>query len=103
MLTAGRSVAFSGVTVAIAMAGLILPPLAFVRSMGLGGVLAVLLTVLGSLTALPAMLALLGERVNSPRLIRAERAVELGQSARERAPWTASPAASRPAPSWRDP
>ncbi|WP_026298877.1 MMPL family transporter [Deinococcus aquatilis] len=70
MLTAGRSVAFSGVTVAIAMAGLILPPLAFVRSMGLGGVLAVLLTVLASLTALPAMLALLGERVNSPRILK---------------------------------
>ncbi|UQN07551.1 MMPL family transporter [Deinococcus sp. QL22] len=70
VLTAGRSVAFSGVTVAIAMAGLILPPLAFVRSMGLGGVLAVLLTVLASLTALPAMLALLGERVNSPRILK---------------------------------
>ncbi|ANE42469.1 MMPL family transporter [Deinococcus puniceus] len=70
MLTAGRSVAFSGITVAIAMAGLILPPLAFVRSMGLGGVLAVLLTILASLTALPAMLALLGERVNSPRILK---------------------------------
>lgn len=35
--TAGRSVLFSGLTVAIAMAALILPPIAFVRSMGLGG------------------------------------------------------------------
>ena len=56
VLTAGRSVLFSGLTVAIAMAALILPPIAFVRSMGLGGVLAVLLTVLASVTALPALL-----------------------------------------------
>lgn len=70
VLTAGRSVLFSGLTVAIAMAALILPPIAFVRSMGLGGVLVVLLTVLASVTALPALLALLGERVNSPRRLR---------------------------------
>ncbi|CAM3236481.1 MMPL family transporter [Deinococcus deserti] len=81
MLSAGRSVAFSGLTVAIAMAALILPPIAFVRSMGLGGVLVVLLTVVASLTALPALLALLGERVNSPRIIRF--------------PWGQSPAASQ--------
>ncbi|GGB65794.1 MMPL family transporter [Deinococcus soli (ex Cha et al. 2016)] len=68
--TAGRSVTFSGLTVAIAMAGLILPPIAFVRSIGIGGVLAVLLTVLASLTALPALLALLGDRVNHPRFTR---------------------------------
>jgi RND superfamily putative drug exporter len=80
VLTAGRSVIFSGLTVAIAMAALILPPIAFVRSMGLGGVLVVLLTVLASVTALPALLALLGERVNSPR--------------RLRFPWTRNAAAS---------
>ena len=68
LLTAGRSVAFSGLTVAVAMAALIIPPLAFVRGMGLGGVLVVLLTVLASITALPACFTLLGERVNSPRL-----------------------------------
>lgn len=70
VLTAGRSVAFSGLTVAIAMAALIIPPLAFVRSMGVGGVLAVLLTVLASVTALPALFTLLGARVNSPRVLR---------------------------------
>ncbi|UBV42242.1 MMPL family transporter [Deinococcus taeanensis] len=82
--TAGRSVAFSGLTVAIAMAGLILPPIAFVRSIGIGGVLAVLLTVLASLTALPAMLALLGERVNSPRLLK----FTWAQSGAASAAWT---------------
>ncbi len=65
--TAGRAVAFSGLTVAIAMAALLIPNLAFVRSMGIGGVLVVLVTVLTSITAVPALMALLGERVNSPR------------------------------------
>ncbi len=65
--TAGRAVAFSGLTVAIAMAALLIPNLAFVRSMGIGGVLVVLVTVLTSVTAVPALMALLGERVNSPR------------------------------------
>ncbi|WP_102126032.1 MMPL family transporter [Deinococcus planocerae] len=85
VLTAGRSVLFSGLTVAIAMAALILPPIAFVRSMGLGGVLAVLLTVLASVTALPALLALLGERVNSPRLLR----FTWSQNAAASGAWTA--------------
>ncbi len=83
--TAGRSVAFSGVTVAIAMAGLIIPSVAFVRSIGVGGVLIVLLTVLASLTALPAMLTLLGERVNSPRILR----ISWAQSDSASAGWTA--------------
>ncbi|MFC4426519.1 MMPL family transporter [Deinococcus navajonensis] len=85
VLSAGRSVAFSGLTVAIAMAALILPPLAFVRSMGLGGVLVVLLTVLASLSALPALLALLGERVNSPRILK----FPWGQNAAASGAWTA--------------
>ncbi|WP_339094493.1 MMPL family transporter [Deinococcus sp. VB142] len=79
--TAGRSVLFSGATVAIAMAGLMLPPLSFVRSIGIGGVLAVVLTVLASLTALPALLSLLGERVNAPKILRSN--------------WAQSPEASR--------
>lgn len=94
MLTAGRSVLFSGVTVAMAMAALLLPPIPFVRSLGIGGVLAVLFTVLASLTALPAMLALLGERVNWPRLSQTKvrprwKGFEFGQSNRESALWTA--------------
>ena len=90
VLTAGRSVAFSGVTVAMAMAALLLPPIPFVRSLGIGGVLAVLFTVLSSLTALPAVLTLLGEKVNWPHLaFRGLRALEFGQSARESALWTA--------------
>ena len=94
VLTAGRSVAFSGVTVGLAMAALLLPPIAFVRSLGIGGVLAVLFTVLASLTVLPAMLVLLGERVNWPRfdqlrLTSRWRGLDFGQSTRESALWTA--------------
>lgn len=85
VLTAGRSVTFSGLTVAIAMAGLIVPPVIFVRSLGIGGVLVVLLTVLASLTALPAMLALLGDRVNSPRVLK----IGWSQNAGASAAWTA--------------
>ncbi|GGR02389.1 MMPL family transporter [Deinococcus ruber] len=85
VLTAGRSVAFSGLTVAVAMAALIIPPLAFVRGMGFGGVLVVLLTVLVSITALPACFVLLGERVNSPRLLK----LTWSQNARASEAWTA--------------
>ncbi len=65
--TAGRTVASSGLVVAIAMGAMLVPDLTFIRSMGVGGVMSITLTVLASITLLPAILALLGERVNSPR------------------------------------
>jgi putative drug exporter of the RND superfamily len=65
--TAGRAVSFSGLTVAIAMGALLIPDLLFIRSIGVAGVLAVLMTVLVSITAVPALLAIIGDRVNSPR------------------------------------
>jgi RND superfamily putative drug exporter len=65
--TAGRAVAFSGLTVAIAMGALLIPDLLFIRSIGVAGVLAVLMTVLVAISAVPALLAIIGERVNSPR------------------------------------
>lgn len=65
--TAGRAVAFSGLVVALAMGAMIVPDLTFIRSMGIGGVMATLTTVLASLTLLPALLTLVGERINSPR------------------------------------
>lgn len=65
--TAGRAVAFSGLVVALAMGAMIIPDLTFIRSMGIGGVMAVIMTVLASLTLLPALLTLVGERINSPR------------------------------------
>ena len=65
--TAGRSIAFSGLTVVIALMALLVPDHTFVRSMGIGGIAVVAITVLASLTAVPAALSLLGPRINSPR------------------------------------
>ena len=70
MATAGRTVAFSGITVAIALGGLLFFPQMFLRSMGLGGMAVVLVDMLAALTILPALLALLGKRVDALRLVR---------------------------------
>ncbi len=66
--TAGRTVAVSGVTVAVALASLMLFPEVFLRSMGYGGVATVLVDMLAALTVLPALLAVLGPRVNALRV-----------------------------------
>ncbi len=68
MGTAGRTVLFSGLTVAAAMSSLIIFPQAFLRSMGYGGMAAVLVAMLAALTVLPAVLRLLGRRVDGGRL-----------------------------------
>ncbi len=68
MATAGRTVAFSGITVAISLASLLLFPQVFLRSMGFGGMAAVLVAMVGALTVLPALLAVLGHRVDSLRI-----------------------------------
>ena len=77
MATAGRTVFFSSLTVAAALASLLVFPQRFLYSMGLGGSLVALLAALIALTVLPAVLALLGNRVNalSPKFLqrRAER------------------------------
>ena len=65
MATAGRTVAFSGLTVAISLASLLFFPQVFLRSMGFGGMAAVLVAMVGALTVLPALLAVLGPRVRS--------------------------------------
>jgi RND superfamily putative drug exporter len=65
MQTAGRTVMFSGLTVAISLLSLLVFPQMFLRSMGLGGAAAVIVAMLAALTVLPAALALLGHRVNS--------------------------------------
>ncbi|MGY1701827.1 MMPL family transporter [Geodermatophilus sp. SYSU D00766] len=65
MATAGRTVAVSGVTVALSLAGLLIFPQVFLRSMGFGGMSAVLVAMLAALTLLPALLAVLGPRVDA--------------------------------------
>ena len=71
--TAGRTVAVSGITVAVALSSLMLFPEVFLRSMGYGGVATVLVDMIAALTLLPALLALLGHRVNSLRVRRLAR------------------------------
>src|SRR5579885_1854786 len=73
--TAGRAVAFSGLTVAIGLFGLTFFHINMLHSVGLGGMLVVLLAVLAALTLLPAALFILGTRVNAlpvrfPRLLK---------------------------------
>jgi uncharacterized membrane protein YdfJ with MMPL/SSD domain len=62
--TAGRTVFFSGLTVSVSLLSLLLFPEGFLRSMGLGAIGAVVVAMLAALTILPAILALLGRRVN---------------------------------------
>jgi trehalose monomycolate/heme transporter len=71
--TAGRTVAVSGITVALALASLMLFPETFLRSMGYGGVATVLVDMLAALTVMPALLAILGPRVNALRIRRTVR------------------------------
>jgi RND superfamily putative drug exporter len=69
MTHAGRSVIISGSTVAVGLLSMVVLPVPFIRSMGIGGMLIPAVSVLASLTLLPALLATLGERINSVRVI----------------------------------
>jgi putative drug exporter of the RND superfamily len=69
MTHAGRSVIVSGSTVAIGLLSMILLPLPFIRSIGLGGMLIPAVAVLAAITLLPALLSLLGPRINSVRVM----------------------------------
>jgi trehalose monomycolate/heme transporter len=68
LATAGRTVLFSGLTVAASLASLLLFPQNFLRSMGLGGMAAVLVAMVAALTVLPAVLTLLGRRIDAGRM-----------------------------------
>jgi len=68
MATAGRTVMFSGLTVAVSLASLLLFPQVFLRSMGFGGMAAVLVAMVTALTILPALLAVLGPKVDAGRM-----------------------------------
>jgi RND superfamily putative drug exporter len=68
--TAGRAIFFSGLTVLIGLAGLTIFPFMFLRSVGAAGVLVVFFAVLAALTLLPALLGLLGARINALAIIK---------------------------------
>jgi len=68
MATAGRAVLFSGLTVAIGLLALVLLPIPFLRSVGYGGMLIPLVSMLVASTLLPVLLASVGRRIDWPRL-----------------------------------
>ncbi len=65
--TASKAVLFSGMTVVLALIGLFLIPTTIYRSLGTGAVLVVIVAVAAMLTLIPALLALLGDKVDWPR------------------------------------
>jgi putative drug exporter of the RND superfamily len=67
MAHAGRSVVFSGLTVAIGLLAMIVIPVPFLRSVGYAGVLVPLVSVIVSLTLLPVILATIGPKLDWPR------------------------------------
>jgi RND superfamily putative drug exporter len=69
MTHAGRSVIVSGSTVAVGLLSMLILPLPFIRSIGIGGLLIPTVSVLAAITLLPALLATLGTRINSVRLL----------------------------------
>jgi uncharacterized membrane protein YdfJ with MMPL/SSD domain len=85
--TAGRTVLFSAVTVAAALAAMIVFPLRFLYSMGVGGVLVALTAAFVSLTLLPALLAALGPRVNALGLRRWQVATRRDAAHVREGPW----------------
>ncbi len=69
MTHAGRSVIVSGTTVAVGLVSMVIIPLPFIRSIGLGGMLIPAVSVLAAITLLPALLSVLGTRINSVRVL----------------------------------
>src|SRR5215210_9262113 len=93
METAGRAVVFSGITVAIGLLALIALPLPFLHSMGYGGMLIPIVTVLVAITLLPVLLAKAGQRLDWPHRRsddRASRAWTLWAQAVARRRWFAA-------------
>jgi RND superfamily putative drug exporter len=76
--TAGRTVAFSAITVAISLSALLIFPLYFLRSFAYGGIGVLVVAMLISVVSLPALLAVLGPRVDSLRLFH-RRDVHVGE------------------------
>jgi RND superfamily putative drug exporter len=70
MKTAGKTVFYSGLTVVVTLISLIFFPLNFLKSMGYAGASVVALAVFGALIPLPALLVMLGEKVNKGRVRR---------------------------------
>lgn len=81
VLTAGRTVVFSGLTVALVLVAMMFFPQYFLRSFASAGFAVVLLCVLGAIIALPAALRLMGDRVNKGKVLRGD------LSPKDHGPW----------------
>jgi RND superfamily putative drug exporter len=79
LATAGEAILFGGLTVAIGFAGLLLFDVPDLASFGLGGIVVVAIAVLAALTLLPAILSILGKRINALRIPLLWRIVGTGQ------------------------
>jgi uncharacterized membrane protein YdfJ with MMPL/SSD domain len=88
LATAGRTVAFSGLTVIAALSGMLLFPEPISSSIGWGGISVVLFTVAAALVVLPALLALLGPRINAWALPWPRRGAADGSATREEGRWS---------------
>src|SRR5256885_2583825 len=84
MTHAGRSVIVAGSPVAVGLLSMLVLPLPFIRSIGIGGMLIPTVSVITAITLLPALLATLGTRINSVRLL-PKRLVDRGHP--EDGPW----------------
>jgi RND superfamily putative drug exporter len=84
MTHAGRSVIVSGTTVAVGLLSMVALPLPFIRSIGIGGLLIPAVSVVAAITLLPALLDLLGTRINRARVL-PKRLVDRGHP--EDGPW----------------
>jgi RND superfamily putative drug exporter len=71
--TANRAVFFSGLTVVLALAGMLIVPATIFKALAGGSILVTIVSLAASMTLLPALLALLGDRINWPRLARRAR------------------------------
>jgi RND superfamily putative drug exporter len=87
LATAGRTVLFSAITVAAALAALLVFRQRFLYSMGVGGAICALIAALVSLTLLPALLGALGERVNALSPARWRRSLARDAGGERAGPW----------------
>ena len=82
--TAGRAVVFSGLAFVLAMFGMVLVPDTILRSLAAGAILVGIVSVLASMSLLPALLGLIGDRVNALRIPLIGRSAQAGTAAEGR-------------------
>jgi uncharacterized membrane protein YdfJ with MMPL/SSD domain len=81
--TASKAVLFSGCTVIFALSGMLIIPETTFKSLGVGAVLVVIVAILGTLSLIPAMLSLLGDKIDWPRRKKYDTAMAAKQAAHD--------------------